>query len=381
VTVGRATDCTIRSNKKSVSRNHAELRYDNGVCQVVDLDSSNGTYIIVDGERQPVETPRPLSHNDEVWCGDFILYYYESDERHRGAAPPVSDLEPYEGEDARTKEDVRQPQGVSPKSPQPADSGEGTKKVNTLRGGHGANLDGATGPVDAPESEVEELEPEVIDEVDEETYEQLERLREEKESIEDLASRQAVELEEYQQRIDELEQQLAGADESGEDEEVERLERELEEARDEIGELESELQFERNDNDKLAEERDEAERRVDELEDEVAALREQLGERDRRVEELEQENQRLEERRAEAPEAAESFGDSALDDEQRESIGEQIASLEPLVDALGRTDLEELSTVDRVRLQSVMREHEPEATLEQLAELVGIDDSSDREAE
>ncbi len=396
VTVGRATDCTIRSNKKSVSRNHAELRYENGVCQVVDLDSSNGTYLIVDGERQPVETPRPLSHNDEVWCGDFILYYYESDERHRGAAPPVSELEPYEGEDARTREDVRRPQGGSPKAPQPADSGEGTKKVNTLRGGHGANLDGATGPMDAPASDVEELEPDVIDEVDEETYEELERLREEKESIEDLASRQAVELEEYQQRIDELERQLEEAGDSGEAEEVERLERELEEARGEIEELESELQFERNDNDKLAEERDEAERRVEELEDEVAeleatceelrdeageveSLREELEERERRVEELERENQRLEERLDEL-EATESRG-GAIGDEQRDAIRRQVASLQSLVDALGRTDLEALSTVDRVRLQSVMRETDPDATLEQLAEVVGADDSSDLEAE
>ncbi len=397
VAVGRATDCTIRSNKKSVSRNHAELRYDNGVCQVVDLDSSNGTYIIVDGERQPVETPRPLSHNDEVWCGDFILYYYESDERHRGAAPPVSDLEPYDGEDARTKEDVRRPQNVSPKSPQPADSGEGTKKVNTLRGGHGANLDGATGPVDAQEGEVEELEPEVIDEVDEDTYEELERLREEKESIEDLASRQAVELEEYQQRIDELERQLEENGGSDEGQEVERLERELDQARDEIGELESELQFERNDNDKLAEERDEAERRVEELEDEVAdleakcdelrdeagevaSLRGEIAERDRRIEELERENQRLEKRVAEL-EATESSGGGAIGDEQRGAIRRQVASLQSLVDALGRTDLEELSTVDRVRLQSEIREADPDGMLEQLRELVGTDDSSDLEAE
>ena len=77
VTIGRATDCTIRSNRKSVSRHHAEFRYNNGQYEVVDLGSSNGTYLIVNDNRQPVKPRVTLTHNDEVWCGDFILHFEE----------------------------------------------------------------------------------------------------------------------------------------------------------------------------------------------------------------------------------------------------------------------------------------------------------------
>src|SRR5690554_5515228 len=67
VTIGRATDCTIRSNRKSVSRHHAEFRYSNGRFEVVDLDSANGTYLIINNERRPVHGRQFISHGDEVW--------------------------------------------------------------------------------------------------------------------------------------------------------------------------------------------------------------------------------------------------------------------------------------------------------------------------
>lgn len=76
VTIGRATDCTIRSNRKSVSRHHAEFRYHAGGYEVFDKGSSNGTYLIVKDNRQQIHGRAPLSHLDEIWCGDFILYFY-----------------------------------------------------------------------------------------------------------------------------------------------------------------------------------------------------------------------------------------------------------------------------------------------------------------
>lgn len=79
VSIGRATDCTIRSNRKSVSRRHAEFRFANGQFEVIDLNSSNGTYLIINEERKPVLGREYLAHNDEVWCGDFILTFFEED--------------------------------------------------------------------------------------------------------------------------------------------------------------------------------------------------------------------------------------------------------------------------------------------------------------
>lgn len=89
VTIGRATDCVIRSNRRSVSRHHAEFRYLNGQYEVVDLGSANGTYLIINENRQRIEGRLALSHSDEVWCGDFILYFEEEDEYYE----PL----PYEG--------------------------------------------------------------------------------------------------------------------------------------------------------------------------------------------------------------------------------------------------------------------------------------------
>lgn len=102
ISVGRSTDCTIRSNRKSVSRHHAEFRFENGAVEVVDLDSSNGTWVMVEGERQPVDDPRELSHNDEIWCGDFILYYFGDDEGLvQQSSPRVEpDFEPPPDEEA-----------------------------------------------------------------------------------------------------------------------------------------------------------------------------------------------------------------------------------------------------------------------------------------
>lgn len=85
VSIGRATDCTIRSNRKSVSRRHAEFHYSNGRYEVIDLNSSNGTYLIINEERKPVVQPEPLNHSDEVWCGDFILRFYEEEEQQQSA--------------------------------------------------------------------------------------------------------------------------------------------------------------------------------------------------------------------------------------------------------------------------------------------------------
>ncbi len=79
VTIGRATDCVIRSNRRSVSRHHAEFRYHQGQYEVVDLGSANGTYLIINENRQRIEGSLTLNHSDEVWCGDFILYFEEDE--------------------------------------------------------------------------------------------------------------------------------------------------------------------------------------------------------------------------------------------------------------------------------------------------------------
>lgn len=95
VTVGRSTDSDICANRKSVSRQHAEFRYlGSDGFELVDLNSSNGTYIVIQGERQKIEGREYLTDGDEIWCGDYIIHFFE-DEEGTGvsiapsSAPPV----------------------------------------------------------------------------------------------------------------------------------------------------------------------------------------------------------------------------------------------------------------------------------------------------
>lgn len=43
--LGRAADCDFRLSDETVSRHHAELRYDDGMWVISDLNSTNGVYV------------------------------------------------------------------------------------------------------------------------------------------------------------------------------------------------------------------------------------------------------------------------------------------------------------------------------------------------
>jgi len=253
VSIGRSRECTIRSTTKSVSRRHAEIRYENGTCEVVDLGSSNGTYLIVDGERQPVLTQEELSHEDEVWCGEFIVYYYADSQ----------------GGEPRGESDERR----------------------------------------------------------------------------EVASRPAEEREALRERVAELEEQLR------------EVRRDREEAREAVSELEAQLEN--------------AHQRNGELRDEVESverLEDLLREREETIESLEGEIERLEGQRG-----GEGGGGGGAGAEFVESVREHTVPLYRMVDAIERTDLDELSTVDRIRLESAIRATEPAEHLEAVLELVGAD--------
>lgn len=63
--VGRLDDCAIRFEDPNVSRHHAEIHGSGGTFEVVDLGSTNGTY--VNGAR--IAAPTPLRHGDRVAFG------------------------------------------------------------------------------------------------------------------------------------------------------------------------------------------------------------------------------------------------------------------------------------------------------------------------
>lgn len=351
VSIGRATDCTIRSSKKSVSRHHAEVRYEEGTCSIVDLDSSNGTYLIVNGERQPVLSPEELSHNDELWCGDFILYFYE-EEREKGRSGGQDPISAGGGGLGGT--------GGGRKPPGPSgDLGYG-----------GPGFEGAAISTEAPENfgeDLEEVQPDVIGEIDDDPYERIERLEEEKKSVEDLASRQANQIEELREKLEEA---RTGAG----PEELERLETRIED-------LEEDNEYLREDVERLTEERDEALERADAEADSADELQKKLDEYEATIESVQRENEHLE-RQLERAEADAERADEAS--EQVQELKDEVQRRQDLVEELEGETRELRDEIDRreARADELAGDlEEAESRVESLTERVESLESERDEAE
>jgi FHA domain len=71
-TIGSAADTDVQLNDPTVSGKHASLRYKEGKFYLVDLDSSNGTYLN-DGA-SPVAREE-LKDNDTIRIGEMVLKF------------------------------------------------------------------------------------------------------------------------------------------------------------------------------------------------------------------------------------------------------------------------------------------------------------------
>ncbi|MGA9526183.1 MAG: FHA domain-containing protein, partial [Myxococcaceae bacterium] len=81
--VGRAPDSDLVVENSSVSKRHAELRWAHGRCSVVDLDSTNGTFvndIEVEGELE-------LNDRDRVVFGHVRFVYVLTESLYRLLRP------------------------------------------------------------------------------------------------------------------------------------------------------------------------------------------------------------------------------------------------------------------------------------------------------
>ena len=76
--IGRSSD-QIHLSDHTASRRHAEIRPDNGSWLLVDLNSSNGTYL--NGQR--VVSPTVLRHGDQIKVGSTLLVF--TGQEHVGA--------------------------------------------------------------------------------------------------------------------------------------------------------------------------------------------------------------------------------------------------------------------------------------------------------
>ena len=69
VTIGRVQGNDIILPKQNVSKRHSRVVVKDGKFIIVDLKSTNGTY--VNGQR--LQTPKVLADNDVINIGDFTL--------------------------------------------------------------------------------------------------------------------------------------------------------------------------------------------------------------------------------------------------------------------------------------------------------------------
>ena len=274
VSIGRATDCTIRSNRKSVSRRHAEFHFVNGRYEVRDLGSSNGTYIIIDDQRQPIRNPQPLSHNDEVWCGDFILRFYAEDDESTGAFDQSHIYGNQGGVSGGMHSNYPQQQPPSPPSHQSANLVSGGVSAGGMQGGGpqgpSSNYDNpgydnnssydspgydnspggysgqysqAPPPSPSPPappqggnnypSYANDPGPGVGGHDDGKHEQELQRLRDEKKSIQELADRQSREVEQLRGELEQVRSEIeqARSDSRRHEDQVGQLRGELEQAR------------------------------------------------------------------------------------------------------------------------------------------------------
>lgn len=92
LSVGRVQGNDIVLAKRNVSKQHARLTLQNEQAVVVDLNSTNGTW--VNGRK--ITSAQPLKQGDKIYIADFIITLETADERSQteGAMPRVSEPPP-----------------------------------------------------------------------------------------------------------------------------------------------------------------------------------------------------------------------------------------------------------------------------------------------
>src|SRR2546421_11962923 len=137
ITIGRVDENDICLPKGNISKKHTKIVVKDGKIIVLDLKSTNGTY--VNGKK--LAGPQVISPTDKVYIGDFILNVEPPDmEGAADAPPPAAEEEPtldrygdhagagaaapeYDGEDATRREEYPEepPEELPPEELQPAD--------------------------------------------------------------------------------------------------------------------------------------------------------------------------------------------------------------------------------------------------------------------
>lgn len=90
ITIGRSSENDIVIDDFKVSRVHLQLVFNNGICSIVDLNSSNGTFV----NGQKINSEVRLQPNDVVRIGNTTLPWQEYVNTHTTPTPPNTPTSP-----------------------------------------------------------------------------------------------------------------------------------------------------------------------------------------------------------------------------------------------------------------------------------------------
>ena len=84
VLIGRAESCGVVLSDSRVSSQHAQVKQTSGNYVFLDMKSSNGSYLVVNGREQPLRTSQVLVDGDVLRLGQTLLEFVDT----RKAARP-----------------------------------------------------------------------------------------------------------------------------------------------------------------------------------------------------------------------------------------------------------------------------------------------------
>ena len=75
--VGRSGDCAVALNDPRVSQRHAQVKVLDGRVTYQDLETTNGTFLLLGGNPQRLRGPHVIHDGDELALGSTVLRYVE----------------------------------------------------------------------------------------------------------------------------------------------------------------------------------------------------------------------------------------------------------------------------------------------------------------
>lgn len=78
VTIGRSSSCELTLSDRRISSEHAQVKREGEAFVFLDLRSTNGSFLLVDGQERPLTTAQSLVHGDEIRLGHTVLEFIDT---------------------------------------------------------------------------------------------------------------------------------------------------------------------------------------------------------------------------------------------------------------------------------------------------------------